>query len=156
MRIERELREERCHLGFESSCTCSSHRSKWCCRGCGCVHGDDHGMLRIIMSNGVCSRSRHMSSWGSKSSRSVHGDERGMLRIISPLGKDPTSDRDPHHHGNGCRGRTCSWTKLKTLRNPSTPRCLRSGTHAKRANTSDTRKYNGKRTQGVHHVRMSP
>ena len=51
-----------------------------------------------------------MSSWDMESSQSVHWDECGMLRIISPpLVKDPTSDRDPHHHGNGCCGRTCSW-----------------------------------------------
>ena len=37
-----------------------------------------------------------MFTWGFESSRSVHGDECGMLRIIPPpLGKDPTSDRDP-------------------------------------------------------------
>ena len=58
-----------------------------------------------------------MSSWGLENRRSVHGDDRRMLRIISPK-KDPTSDRDPHHHGNGCRGRTCSWTELKILCNP--------------------------------------
>ena len=96
-----------------------------------------------LESNGVSLRSRDKSFWGLESSRSVHGDDRGMLRIISPLGKDPTSDRDPHHHGNGCHRRTCSWTKLKTWRNPSSPRCRRSDRHAKRANTSNTRKYNG-------------
>ena len=80
----------------------------------------------------------------------------GCSASTPPLGKDPTSDRDPHHHGNGCRRRTCSWTKLKTWRNPSSPRCRRSDRHAKRANTSNTRKYNGYRTQSVHHVRMSP
>ena len=27
-----------------------------------------------------------------------------MLRIICPLGKDPTSDRNPHHHHTGRDG----------------------------------------------------
>ena len=92
----------------------------------------------------------------SSSSCSCHGDDRRMLRIISPLGRDSTSDRDPHHHGNGCRGWSCSWTKWKSWRNPSTPRCRRRSIHAKRANTNNTRKYNGQRTQSVHQVRMSP
>ena len=67
----------------------------------------------------------------------------GCSTSSPPLGKDPTSDHDPHHHGNGCWGRTCSWTELKTWRNPSSPRCRRSDRHAKRANTSNTQEYNG-------------
>ena len=39
----------------------------------------------------------------------------GCSASSPPLGKDPTSDRDPHHHGNGSHGRTCGWTEWKTF-----------------------------------------